>query len=272
MNGSTWDITYGDGSGSSGNVYTDKVKIGAITVVGQAVESASTVSDSFTSDAASSGLLGLGFSSINMITPIKQKTWFENAMAALQAPLFTVNLKKGAVGNYNFGYISESEYTGSIGYADITSANGFWEFNMTAITVGTNSTNGTNLQGPFAAIADTGTSLILVDDSIVTAYYGQVEGATYNTYQAGYLYPCNVILPAFSFHAGDATIIVPGSYMNYAQVSTTPVSTNGTCYGGIQSNMGLGFAILGDVMLKSQFVVFDAGNARLGFASKDLGL
>ena len=38
------------------------------------------------------------------------------------------------------------------------------------------------------------------------------------------------------------------------------------CFGGLQSNAGIGLSILGDVFLKSQFVVFDQGVPRIGFA------
>jgi len=95
LQGAKWNITYGDGSTSSGNVYLDVVTVGGLTVASQAVEAAKTVSDEFTADPNSDGLMGLGFSTINSVQPVPQKTFFDNAKPGLDAPLFTVDLKSG---------------------------------------------------------------------------------------------------------------------------------------------------------------------------------
>lgn len=63
IEGASWDITYGDQSGASGNVYSDKVVVGSVTATSQAVEAATSVSASFTQQVNSDGLLGLAFSS-----------------------------------------------------------------------------------------------------------------------------------------------------------------------------------------------------------------
>jgi hypothetical protein len=94
--GYSWSISYGDGSSSSGVVYQDVVKIGPLSFATQAVEAASKVSTEFTSDSDNDGLLGLGFSSINSVSPKAQLTFFDNIKASLSQPLFSVDLKTEA--------------------------------------------------------------------------------------------------------------------------------------------------------------------------------
>ncbi|OAQ65154.1 secreted aspartic proteinase precursor [Pochonia chlamydosporia 170] len=262
LSGYTWSITYGDQSSSSGNVYTDKVTVGGLTVNSQAVEAAKQVSDQFSQDAASSGLLGLAFSSINTVRPRQQKTFFDNAKSSLTSPLFTADLKHGANGKYNFGYIDNAAHTGSIAYTAVDSSEGFWSFTSTGYAVGSGTLKRTSTSG----IADTGTTLLLLPDSIVNAYYSKVSGASYDNSQGGYTFSCDTTLPTFSFGVSSSTITIPGEYLNFA-----PTDDSGeTCFGGLQSSSGIGINIFGDVALKAAFVVFDGGNNRLGWAPKSL--
>lgn len=255
--GETWKISYGDGSGAAGNIFADKVVIGAVTATSQAVEAATSVSSTFQQDTNNDGLVGLAFSSINTASPNQVTTFFDTVKASLPAQLFTATLKHGKPGAYDFGYINTTRYTGSIAYTPVDNSQGFWSISPTGYYIGSSYTSGT-----FNAIADTGTSLMLLDDSIVDAYWNQVDSAQYSDNDGGYIFDCGDTLPNFSIVINGAKRTVPGSYINYAP------NGDGTCYGGLQSDSGVGFGILGDVFLKAQFVVFDMGNMRLGVATQ----
>lgn len=107
---------------------------------------------------------------------------------------------------------------------------------------------------------------MLLPTDVVSAYYAAIKTSSYDRVNGGYVFPCDTDLPDFSFGVGKAMVTVPGSYINYAPVD----SANSSCYGGIQDDSGIGFAIFGDVALKASFVVFDGENEQLGWASKKL--
>ncbi|KAE8356697.1 Aspartic protease pep1 [Aspergillus coremiiformis] len=257
MAGASWDIQYGDGSSASGDVYKDTVTVGGVTAHGQAVEAASRISTQFVNDRNSDGLLGLAFSSINTVEPRPQTTFFDTVKDQLDAPLFAVSLKYHAPGVFDFGFIDRKKFTGELAYADVDSSRGFWSFTADGYSVG----RGAAKRSSFDAIADTGTTLLLLDDDIIRQYYQQVEGAQVNYFSGGYIFPCDTFLPDFSILIGGYKAVVPGKYLNYAPLQ------GGGCIGGLQSNNG-GLSILGDVFLKSQYVVFDSQGPRLGFAAQ----
>ncbi|KAI0399608.1 secreted aspartic proteinase precursor [Xylaria palmicola] len=264
VDGASWRITYGDQSSCSGVVYRDVVDLGGVVVRGQAVEAATEVSYEFTADSATDGILGLGFGSINTVRPTQEKTWFDNAVAAgqLDAPVWTADLRYQEVGSYDFGFIDEGKYAGAITYVDVDPSRGFWMTTTSGYAIG----NRTFTSAPFRIIADTGTSLALLPNDIVKAYYASVPNAVLNDDVGGYVFPCaNARLPDFVLGLGPARVTIPGRYINYGADSR-----NQTCFGGIQSDEDVGMSILGDVLLKSAFVVFDAtpGKPRLGWAKK----
>jgi hypothetical protein len=243
-------------------VYKDRVQLGETSFGAQAVQSAVEVSYAIANDQFSSGIIGMAMNSINSVRPTKQKTYIENIKDELEVPLFTVNLRKGRPGNYNFGYINELEYTGEIEYAPIKKGSHYWEVIVSGYQVGE---DGEWQDYAWTGIVDTGTTLLLLPDHIIRDYYAKVPGASFDPYVGMMTFPCDTELPDFVFGVGTGYKgSVPGNYINYTEARP------GVCYGGIQSSEGIGMAIIGDVLIKAQFIVFDMGSYTVGFANKEL--
>lgn len=151
------------------------------------------------------------------VTPQAQQTFFDHAISEglLTSQLFTVDLKKGVPGSYDFGYIDAAKHTGSIAYTSVSFRQGFWEFTGTGYAVGSGAFTSSSID----AIADTGTTLLYLPSSIVTAYYRQVSGASNSAQYGGYVVPCSATLPNLTLGIGSYRAVVPGSYINYAPVT-----------------------------------------------------
>lgn len=259
LNGASYSISYGDGSGSAGNVGTDTVNIGGATVTSQAVELATAVSQSFVQDTQSNGLIGLAFSKLNTVKPAQQKTFFDNAIPSLAMPVFTADLRHDAAGAYTFGAIDSTKFNGTMQWAAVNTTNGFWQFSSQKFQVN----NGAPIKvAGGQAIADTGTTLMLTNAAVVSAYYSQVEGAVNDAQAGGVTFPCNSQLPDLQFDVGgDFMATVKGSDINFAQVDAAGT----TCFGGLQAIQS-DLQIYGDIMFKSQFVAFNGGNNSIGMA------
>lgn len=220
MQGSTFNISYGDGSFSRGPVVTDTVDIGGATVNKQAIGIPTTVSRSFIEDVHSNGLVGLGFSKINTIKPQQQKTFFDNILPDLSAPVFTASLKNGVAGAYEFGNIDATLFQGEMTTVPVDASRGFWEFASVQFAVGKGDPR-TPSRGTGTAIADTGTSLMLLDDEIVEAYYAEVDGARQSPEVGGFVFPCEAGLPDLKVGVGETYMAtVSGQVMNFAQAGT----------------------------------------------------
>jgi len=95
----------------------------------------------------------------------------------MKNPGFT-HLVHPLVADLTTGYIASdvAGVTGNICYAPIVDTSGFWKFSSPSATV-----NGQTIQRPSGntAVADTGTTLCLVDSTLCEAIYGAIPGATY---------------------------------------------------------------------------------------------
>ncbi|KAH8701918.1 putative aspartic endopeptidase [Talaromyces proteolyticus] len=269
--GETWQISYGDGSSASGDVGTDVLSLGNLDIKNQAIEVASTLSTEF-QQGTGDGLLGLAFGSINTAKPNQVKTPVENLIAdnliPQNAQLFTAHLgaaaEKGDNSFYTFGYIDQDTVSATgnkISYAPVDNSQGFWTFDSTSATVNGKTIN----RSGNTAIADTGTTLALVDDDTVKAIYDAIPNSKYDSNQQGYIFPTNTTadkLPTVTFAVGNTQFAVHKSALAFADAG------NGNSFGGIQSRGNNPFDILGDTFLKGVYAIFDVGNTQFGAVQK----
>ncbi|KAK0636330.1 aspartyl proteinase [Bombardia bombarda] len=270
--GQTWKITYGDGSSASGDVGTDVLTIGGLSIKHQAVELAKTLSDQFASGTAD-GLLGLAFPSINTISPEPQPTPVVNMITQSDIPknaeLFTSAFyssrdeKENSF--YTFGWIDQDLVKASgetdIAWTDIDNSEGFWMFASGSATINDQKIDLSDNK----AIADTGTTLALVSDKVCDALYEQIKGSSYSEEYQGYIIPKTITvddLPVFSVAVGGKEFVIQKEDLIFAEADSD------NWYGGVQSRGENPFDILGDTFLKSIYAIWDQGNNRFGAVPK----
>ncbi|BDD61270.1 hypothetical protein MPDQ_005133 [Monascus purpureus] len=263
---STWRISYTDGSSVSGIIGTDTVDLGGLVIKDQSVQLADTISPELV-NSMYDGILGLGFGKPDTIRTPVQSMLSKDREAEICKPtqLFTALLgswpnKQELEPFYTFGFIDEATTAQEeIYYTPIDNSNGFWELNSPSATI-----NGKKLdRSGNKAIIDTGTPLVLVDDSICQAIYDAIPGATYNYASQGYIFPSNITeerLPTVSLGVGERQFVVRKGDLGFADVDVEP----GYLYGGIQSRGSLGFDVFGGAFLKGIYAVFDIGNLQFG--------
>ncbi|EEA25090.1 hypothetical protein TMatcc_006691 [Talaromyces marneffei ATCC 18224] len=255
-----WHIKYGDGSTAGGRVYKDKIQVSNVTYPHQAIE----VADYLTSQKiifrdVLDGVMGLAFPRLNTVQPTPQNTFYENVKESLDIPVFAAYLKHRAAGTFDFGYIDSQKYTGEIIYKAVDPIQGFWNVTLDGFSIGFYTAF-----IDFQAVVDTGSSLLLFDDWMVSMYYTYVATAYYSYQHGGWVFDCKENIPPFTIIIGQHDVVIPPEYIKYAVISGT------VCYGGIQPTPH-DYNILGDIFLKTLYVIFDNGtpeSPRLGFAKQ----
>lgn len=233
-------------------------------VKSQAVEVADILSDQF-AQGAGDGLLGLAFGNINTVKPKAVSTPVENMISQADIPksaeLFTAKLGSWRDSDepdkgesfYTFGYIDQDTVKAAeaeITYTPVDNSQGFWMFDSASATVNGKSVSRTGNK----AIADTGTTLALVDDETCQAIYDAIPGAEYDNDSQGWIFPSNTTadkLPVISFAVGDKQFVVQKEDLGFAEAKS------GYVYGGIQSRGTMTMDILGDTFLKAIYAVSD---------------
>ncbi|KAJ1548455.1 hypothetical protein HK405_003134 [Cladochytrium tenue] len=257
--GKTWSTKYGSGS-VSGDIYT-----GEITLAGTTATVSLGLSTSETGFSQMDGLLGLGYPSLSNIADATGNTTassFILSAAGLDANVFAFYLadtNDGTTGEVTLGGADTARYTGTLNYVPVTSKT-YWEASLSGVTYSINGETANLGTTVDSFIADTGTTLMLLDRTAAAAINKQI-GATYNNNSGVYLVSCSVATsgPNVSVTINDVTYSIPPSIYVLKETST--------CFSGFNGGAdSLGFAILGDVFIRAVYTVFDMDNNRIGFA------
>ncbi|KAJ3115850.1 Vacuolar protease A [Physocladia obscura] len=241
----------------------------------------------------SDGLLGLGFSSIGVISssisPLKGigGNWFD--ALNLDNPVFAFylsNANDGDNGEVTFGGYDSSKFTGDITWIPLENITtdylgnpspGYWTFDFSNWTWSVEATGGavggsgtvytlpddpTGYGATTTGIADTGTTLLYIPYTPATAIAVAISG-TYDSDIGLYTIPCVNSLPPVVFQVGKASF--PISSEIYTFVIGTDNNGNNICIPGISPG-GDGLSIFGDTFIRAAYTIFDKGNQQLGFA------
>ncbi|KAF7378444.1 Aspergillopepsin i [Mycena sanguinolenta] len=201
--GYTFNISYQDGSGSSGVVGTDKVTMGGLTVTGA------------TLGAANAGTPGP--------TTVTKNTWMQNIASSLPSPIFAAYLPWGtgaAQSSIDFGYIDSSKYTGTLSTVPLISGTSRWAFTSTSYYV----------NGVHYSVTSTSSG------SAFMAYYAKVPGAYEDS--GAWFFPCSTTFPSLTLDVGGVQAPV-----NHVIDAYSLTLANGTriCRGGIQPSTSMIF-------------------------------
>ncbi|KAL1839313.1 hypothetical protein VTJ49DRAFT_1641 [Mycothermus thermophilus] len=273
----TWYITYGDGSAAWGRVYRDVISLANITIPNATIESATSASLSLVADPDLDGVFGLAYNLSSQTSP-SQPSVLSALLPRLAEPVFTADLRwRSSAGAYTFGYVDHERHTDELKYTNLSEGAQFWEFAYRGLHIGgqdrwyLSAEEEEEEEDRWRAIADTGTTLLLMGSEVAELYYADVPGARWNLTVGGiWTYPCNnSVLPEFEIGFDNGFVAtIPGQFMNYTAMPDNPEQ----CMGGLQVWGYDDLAIFGDVFLKAVYAVFDVGQARIGFAPKKLQL
>ncbi|KAG0200912.1 hypothetical protein BGX28_006159 [Mortierella sp. GBA30] len=258
--GRPWKIAYGDHSTASGILGSDVVSIGGISVR-QTIGLATAESAQFASS-PEDGLFGLGFNTIESVPGVK--TFLDNAIAAkaIAQPVVSVFLPSvrrngGVGGEYLFGGIDATKFTGSLTYVPVTKK-GYWQVHIAGASV-----NGVSIAKASEGIIDTGTTLVIVSAAAAQAIHSKINGAK-NDPQNGWIVPCALKTNkagSVGFNMGGKTFNVPMADLAFEDLG----DGSGNCFSGIQGTQN-NLWVLGDIFIKNNYCVFDQGTARIGIA------
>ncbi|KAF9959325.1 hypothetical protein BGZ70_008880 [Mortierella alpina] len=238
-----WSANFGDMSSASGVTGHDVVKLADLTIKDQPVHLAEQMSPDFDGDTTSV---------------------LESMM---DQDLLDKGLVSFALGKYSFETGGEALFGGidmskvedghEITYTDVVNDR-YWAVRIADTFVdGQSVFSDSSSSKALMSVMDTGSTLLILPAAVASAIHKKIPKAI-RLHERWYV-PCKGTA-RLEFEMGGAKFGVP-----YSDIARERSALRGMCHSGVQTNPG-NFAIIGDVFLKNNYVVFDEENRRIGFA------
>ena len=212
----------------------------------------------------SDGPVGLGFQSINSVSPDKQPTFAEalQSAGALTHNVFTTHLTTDDSGEILFGNYDSSLYTGTLTQVPVDNSQGFWIIDSVSFSLNGQSISSSAIN----MIGDTGGPGLDIPADALAAYFAAVDGSGQDS-NGNYFYPCGADLPdlELSFptvlNGGPGTATVSGDKIKDGDGDA---GSNCYTYFGVANGQGS----LGIPFFTSQYIEWDMGVPSMAFASQ----
>jgi len=257
-NGTSFEIRYGTGS-MIGFVCHDVLTIGELQVDLDFAAATNEPGETF-KVAKFDGILGLGWPSIAVdgIVPVMQRFAEERVIDSYMFG-FYLQSDTSLTGELTLGGYDKTKAR-SLAWVPVTQEN-YWSVNLQSMSF--NGWVGTNVTW---AIVDSGTSLLVGPTDDVKAIASRL-GAT-SVVNGEYMVDCDATLPDMSLTLGSgthtATLTVKGNDLRIKICRFIIICECILAIAGM--DLGESLWILGDVLMRDYYTVFDIGNAQVGFA------
>ncbi|KAH0292263.1 candidapepsin-4 precursor [Aureobasidium namibiae CBS 147.97] len=262
---SLFNISYVDGSGSSGDYATDVFRIGGAELQNQQL-GIGYVSSS------EEGILGIGYPTNEAILQYSRESYVNVPQHMMQAGLINTNAYSlwlndldASKGSILFGGVNTEKYTGSLQTLPIIQEQGIYaEFIIALTGVGYNGNDNSiasNLNT--AALLDSGSSLMYLPNDVTESIY-RMTGAKYSQEYGAAFIDCNMryndTTIDFTFSSPTIRVSMSELVLVMGYQGRTPL-----CILGIAPADGT-TPVLGDTFLRSAYVVYDITNNEISLA------
>lgn len=240
-----------------GFVVNDKVSLGGLST--QVDFAVATQEPGITFKAAKfDGILGMAWPRISVdgITPVMQSLFNDGS---LDEAVFGFYLQSNdnVKGELFIGGVDQSKVSGSFRYVPVESDT-YWQVSMPSMTM-----NGKSVTVVTDAIVDSGTSLIVgpkKDVANIAAAAGAVA-----VQQGEYSIDCKATVPDITVTLGGGTTLVIKGEALKIKVCIARVICQ-CIFGMAGMDIGEPLWILGDILMREYYTVFDIAQNRVGFA------